>query len=195
MLFSTIKNEQENVDIKVFQGERLQTKFNKLIGRFGLEISRAPRGIPQIEITFDVDASGILEVTAIDKANNASDKITITKAKSRLSSEEIEEMVAAAESYRIDDDRFKEKLVVRNELLAYVATVMNVLADPIASANFSPEEKQMTENAIENTMAWLDQNPDENKDSIRQKLTDLQSATSSYLSRVSGMDQSYQNSA
>lgn len=145
-IFSTAADNQPAVDIRVFQGERSMAEDNMLLGEFQLQgIPPAPRGTPQIEVTFDIDANGILNVNAMDKATGKEQKITIT-ASTNLSESEVENMVNEAEANRVEDERRAELVQVRNEgdaLIYSVEKALSELGDKIADSERSQIEAQV----------------------------------------------------
>ncbi|PKC00885.1 heat shock protein 70 [Rhizophagus irregularis] len=157
-IFSTYLDDQSSISIKIYEGERTRTRDNNLLGTFNLTgISPAPRGVPQIEVTFDIDANGILNVATVDKTTGISNKITVTNDKGRLSKEEIERMVAKAEIYHAERKQYAQSIEVKNHLESYAYNLFNVVQkiDNI---------KNKLQNAAQNSITWIENNQEASKD-------------------------------
>ena len=151
------------------------TKDNHLLGQFNLEgIPPAPRGTPQIEVTFDIDANGILNVSAQDKASGKSQHITITNDKGRLTQEEIDRMVNDAEKYKAEDEKMKKKVEARNNLENYCFQMKNTLNDEKLNSVFTEEEKRTVQDASNDTLQWLEGNKEADSDAIENKQKELE---------------------
>ena len=153
------------------------TKDCHNLGKFELTgIPPAPRGVPQIEVTFEVDANGILQVSAEDKGTGKAEKITITAEKGRLSDDEIERMVKEAEEYAEEDKKIKERIDARNGLESYLYNLKNTLDDDEKGVadNISAEDKKELQDLIDETLDWMDENPEADKDDYDAKQKEVE---------------------
>jgi heat shock protein 5 len=185
--FSTNQDNQSKVMIDVYEGERSMTKDNLKLGKFELTgIPSAPRGVPQIEVTFQVDSNGLLQVTAEDKGTGKSEKITITSEKGRLSEEEIIRMIKEAEDYAEEDKQMKERIDSRNGLESYLYSLKNTLDDDGngISDNISAKDKKELQDMFDENLDWMNENPEADKEAYDEKQKEVEQVAKPIMRNV-----------
>lgn len=161
------------------------TKDCNLLGKFNLEgIPPSPRGVPQIDVTFDIDANGILNVTAMEKGSGKSQHITITNEKGRLSKEDIEKMVRDAEKYKAEDDKNKGSIEGKNSLEHYIYQAKQSVTDEKVKEKISEEDKNTVVNKCEDMCKWLESHQDEDKETYEAKQKDLEGVFNPIMTKI-----------